>query len=98
MFYSTKEPKGHRGMSKYVSQSYKRLKCSCHPGPFVERHPGLRERLCKAAVSLASDQKYASAGTIECLVDDESGDFFFLEMNTRLQVEHGITELCVKSM
>ena len=50
--------------------------------------------MTKAAVSLASSQKYASAGTIECLVDDKSGDFFFLEMNTRLQVEHGITELC----
>lgn len=63
-------------------------------GPFVERHSGLRDKLCKAAVDLASSQNYASAGTIECLVDDESGDFFFLEMNTRLQVEHGITELC----
>lgn len=64
------------------------------PSPFVEKHPGLREKLCKAAVNLASSQKYASAGTIECLVDDKTGDFFFLEMNTRLQVEHGITELC----
>ena len=54
----------------------------------------LREGLCSAAVRLAESTKYGSAGTIECLVDDKSGDFFFLEMNTRLQVEHGITELC----
>ena len=54
----------------------------------------LRERLCSAAVCLAESIKYGSAGTIEYLVDDASGDFFFLEMNTRLQVEHGITELC----
>ena len=54
----------------------------------------LREKLCSAAVRLAESIKYASAGTIEFLVDDMTGDFFFLEMNTRLQVEHGITELC----
>jgi urea carboxylase len=47
-----------------------------------------------AAVRLAESVKYASAGTIEYLVDDATGDYFFLEMNTRLQVEHGITELC----
>ena len=54
----------------------------------------LREGLCSAAVRLAESIKYGSAGTIEYLVDDRSGDYFFLEMNTRLQVEHGITELC----
>ena len=54
----------------------------------------LRERVCAAAVRLTESIKYGSAGTIEYLVDDQSGDFFFLEMNTRLQVEHGITELC----
>lgn len=64
------------------------------PSPFVEKHPGLREKLCTAAVKLAETVKYSSAGTIEFLVDDKSADFFFLEMNTRLQVEHPITEMC----
>jgi urea carboxylase len=64
------------------------------PSPFVEKHPELRKKLGDAAVRLAESIRYGSAGTIEYLVDDESGEFFFLEMNTRLQVEHGITELC----
>lgn len=64
------------------------------PSPFVERNPGLREKMLQAAVNYASQLKYKSAGTVEFLVDDETADFFFLEMNTRLQVEHGITELC----
>lgn len=64
------------------------------PSPFVEKHPGLREKLGSAAVRLAESIKYGSAGTIEYIVDDETAQFFFLEMNTRLQVEHGITELC----
>ncbi|KAI9689397.1 MAG: hypothetical protein M1822_010048 [Bathelium mastoideum] len=64
------------------------------PSPFVERHSGMRENLGNAAVNLAKSIKYSSAGTVEYLVDDKTGDFFFLEMNTRLQVEHGITELC----
>lgn len=64
------------------------------PSPFVSNHPGLRQKLGDAAVRLAESINYASAGTIEYLVDDNSGDFFFLEMNTRLQVEHGITEMC----
>jgi urea carboxylase len=64
------------------------------PSPFVTRHPELRAKLCAAAVRLAESIEYGSAGTVEYLVDDVSADFFFLEMNTRLQVEHGITELC----
>lgn len=66
------------------------------PSPFIERHPELklREKLGQAAIALAETVKYGSAGTVEFLVDDNTGDYFFLEMNTRLQVEHGITELC----
>ncbi|KAI9749349.1 MAG: hypothetical protein M4579_006903 [Chaenotheca gracillima] len=64
------------------------------PSPFVTKHPDLREELGNAAVRLAESLGYGSAGTVEYLVDDETGKFFFLEMNTRLQVEHGITELC----
>lgn len=64
------------------------------PSPFIVKFPELREKLCNSAVRLAESIKYGSAGTIEYLVDDETGDFFFLEMNTRLQVEHGVTELC----
>ena len=64
------------------------------PSPFVERHPELRENLVSAAIRLAESINYGSAGTVEYLVDDETSDYFFLEMNTRLQVEHGISELC----
>tara|TARA_Y100000031_G_scaffold51180_1_gene58784 strand:+ start:891 stop:2813 length:1923 start_codon:yes stop_codon:yes gene_type:complete len=52
----------------------------------------LREQLGDAAISLAKKINYQSAGTIEFLFDDETGKFWFLEMNTRLQVEHPVTE------
>lgn len=64
------------------------------PSPFITKHPDLRDKICSSAVRLAESINYGSAGTVEFLVDDEHGEFFFLEMNTRLQVEHGITELC----
>lgn len=64
------------------------------PSPFVSKHPELRKKLGDSSVALAESIKYGSAGTVEYLVDDMTGDYFFLEMNTRLQVEHGITELC----
>src|SRR6185369_11916535 len=54
--------------------------------------PELRERLCDAAVKLASTIGYVNAGTIEFLVDAE-GNHYFIEMNPRIQVEHTITEL-----
>jgi acetyl-CoA/propionyl-CoA carboxylase biotin carboxyl carrier protein len=58
------------------------------PSPVVS--PGLRKRMGEAAVRAAKAVGYRSAGTIECLVSGE--DFYFLEMNTRIQVEHTVTE------
>jgi propionyl-CoA carboxylase alpha chain/3-methylcrotonyl-CoA carboxylase alpha subunit/acetyl-CoA/propionyl-CoA carboxylase biotin carboxyl carrier protein len=52
----------------------------------------LRERICQAAVTLASAAGYVNAGTVECIVS-QTGEFYFLEMNTRLQVEHPVTEM-----
>ena len=52
----------------------------------------VRQRLCASAVALAEAVKYRGAGTIEYLYDDTSGEFYFIEMNTRIQVEHPVTE------
>jgi propionyl-CoA carboxylase alpha chain len=60
------------------------------PSPLVERTPGLRDKLFEAAVKAARAVGYVGAGTVEFLVSGEG--FFFLEMNTRLQVEHPVTE------
>jgi acetyl-CoA carboxylase biotin carboxylase subunit len=51
-----------------------------------------RENICKAALDLAVAIGYVSCGTVEFLVDQNTQDFYFLEMNTRIQVEHPITE------
>ncbi len=61
------------------------------PSPGVSA--GLRERMLAAAVQAGQAVAYRGAGTVECLVDADAGTFVFLEMNTRLQVEHPVTEL-----
>jgi acetyl-CoA carboxylase biotin carboxylase subunit len=60
------------------------------PSPVVG--PRLRKRIGKTAVEAAAAVQYVNAGTIEFLLDQD-GSFYFMEMNTRIQVEHGVTEL-----
>ena len=65
----------------------------------VEESPGaglgesLRNDMCEAAARLARSVGYTSAGTIEFIVDDATREFYFMEMNTRIQVEHPVTEM-----
>lgn len=60
------------------------------PSPVVS--PQLREQICEAAVTMARKIKYENAGTIEFILDQDNGRYYFLEMNTRIQVEHPVTE------
>jgi acetyl-CoA carboxylase biotin carboxylase subunit len=62
------------------------------PSPLMTIDPALRDRMGAAAVKVAQAAGYANAGTMEFLVDRDR-NFYFLEMNTRLQVEHPVTEL-----
>ena len=62
------------------------------PSVLMSRRQGLREKMTAAALTLVEASGYTNAGTVEFIVD-EQGDFFFIEMNTRLQVEHAVTEM-----
>lgn len=61
------------------------------PAPLLTRHPKSKEKILEVATDVVEKMKYANAGTLEFLGDDDGG-FYFLEMNTRLQVEHPVTE------
>lgn len=60
------------------------------PSPVIDAE--MRAAMGESALALARNLSYASAGTVEFLVDDDTREFFFLEVNTRLQVEHPVTE------
>jgi len=61
--------------------------------PAFALEPKTRAGLCEAAVSLARSARYYNAGTVEFLVDVDTGEFFFIEVNPRIQVEHTVTEM-----
>jgi acetyl-CoA carboxylase biotin carboxylase subunit len=62
------------------------------PSPWVEKRPEVRQKLTAAAVQAAQAASYSNAGTVEFLMDSDH-NYYFLEMNTRLQVEHPVTEM-----
>lgn len=62
------------------------------PSPYVLANPALWNRLREASVSLCQRAGYQNAGTVEFMVDEATGEFYFLEVNARLQVEHPVTE------
>jgi acetyl-CoA carboxylase, biotin carboxylase subunit len=61
------------------------------PSPAIDQNT--RDLLCASAIRLLKCARYRGAGTIEYLYDEDTGQFFFIEMNTRIQVEHPITEM-----
>ena len=61
------------------------------PSPAIDSR--MRERMCGAAVALCDRIRYTSAGTVEFILDQDTGEFYFMEMNTRIQVEHPVTEM-----
>lgn len=62
-----------------------------NPSPIMTTHPTLRKKMCQSAIAIGKLSNYIGAGTVEFLVEPD-GTYFFLEVNTRLQVEHPITE------
>ncbi len=64
------------------------------PAPHMTQ--ALRMKMGEAAVAAAKAVGYVGAGTVEFLLDEDAGEFYFMEMNTRLQVEHPVTEMITR--
>ena len=60
------------------------------PAPSLD--PAIRQRVCEAVLAIGRELRYENAGTVEFLVDADTGDFYFIEVNPRIQVEHTVTE------
>lgn len=60
--------------------------------PAINLDAALRERILDAALAIGREVRYENAGTVEFLLDTDSGDFYFIEVNPRIQVEHTVTE------
>jgi pyruvate carboxylase len=61
------------------------------PAPYIDQ--AMREELCEAALRIGRATDYVGAGTVEFLIDEASGNFYFIEVNPRIQVEHTVTEM-----
>jgi len=61
------------------------------PAPYLDAE--MRAQLCEAALKIGKATDYVGAGTVEFLIDEESGSFYFIEVNPRIQVEHTVTEM-----
>lgn len=61
--------------------------------PAFQLPQDVRKKLCESAVALAREVRYTGAGTVEYLYDEETREFYFIEVNTRIQVEHPVTEM-----
>ncbi|HEU0197285.1 MAG TPA: pyruvate carboxylase, partial [Nevskiaceae bacterium] len=63
------------------------------PAPYMDLHPETRQALCDAALAIGRVVHYSNAGTVEFLLDRDTGKFYFIEVNPRIQVEHTVTEV-----
>ena len=73
-----------------VQRRYQKL---IEEAPAPGLSPDLREMLCQSALVITEAIRYENAGTVEFILDQDKGNFYFLEMNTRIQVEHPVTEM-----